>query len=244
MGLDVILWGVAGYIAFFIFQLTQPIRQRSGWDFFLQVSVFSLASFVLARFFIVVASMMFPSLNEVGYWWHNQFHYYFHSLTLIVGMVVASPFIGITLALPRIKHTLHSLLSKIAKISGRHRNFKFTDLFFAYSDKLLGELAMITLKNNKVYIGVLASVTEDPNESQRYLQISPVASGYRHKDTHQLVLTTNYVEDVEQPEQSPNRDILIPASEVITFTRFDTALHERFVKLGLTKVEPTPSLMA
>ncbi len=112
MGLDIILWGVAGYIAFFIFQITQPTRQRTGWDFFLQVAVFSLLCFVFARVLIGLISFIFPDLGRLGSWWHQQFHYYFHSLTLIVGILVVAPLFGVILSFPPIKNRLHKALLK------------------------------------------------------------------------------------------------------------------------------------
>jgi hypothetical protein len=57
------------------------------------------------------------------------------------------------------------------------RNFEFTDLFFAYSHKLLRQLVMITLKNSKVYIGVLVAATEDPNEAQHTRSVVPAKAG-------------------------------------------------------------------
>jgi len=244
MGLDIILWGVAGYIAFFIFQITQPTRQRTGWDFFLQVAVFSLLCFVFARTLIGLVSFIFPNLDRLGNWWHQRFHYYFHSLTLIIGILIIAPLFGVSLSFPCIKNRLHKALSRIAEISGKRRNFEFTDLFFAYSHKLLRKLVMITLKSSKVYVGILVAATEDPNETQRYIQITPVTSGYREKETHRLILTTNYIEDIKQPDVSPNRDILIPVAEIVTLTQFDSKLHARFVSLGLTEVRDAPMTLA
>lgn len=237
MELHDILWGIAGYIVFFIFQLTEPVRQRSGWDFFIQIAFFSLLSFVVARGLIAIFSSIVPDIHFFAAWWHIQFKYYFHSLTLIVGIVFAAPLIGIILVLPRIKNKIYRLFSWISKLSGgKRKNLEFTDLFFSYSHKLLKRLIMVTLKNGKVYIGMLIAATEDPNEIHRYIQISPITSGYRAKETHSLILNTNYIEDIKQPTSFPNRDILIPLAEILTLTEFDPDLHERFIKLGLTKV--------
>lgn len=103
---------------------------------------------------------------------------------------------------------------------------------------------MITLKSGKVYIGVLVAVTEDPNETQRYVQITPVTSGYREKETHRLILTTNYVEDITQPDALSDRGILIPVAEIVTLTQFDSKLHARFVSLGLTEIHDAPIIPA
>ena len=195
---------------------------------------------MITHTFIEILALTFPDSHDVSRWWHHHFQYYFHSFTLIVGILIVDPLLGITLSLPIVKSKLHRILSKIATTSSKQRNVAFTDLFFAYSYKLLRQWVIVTLKNSKVYMGVLVAATEDPNETQRYIQVTPVTSGYREKETHRLILNTNYVEDIQKPDLFPNRDILIPVAEIITLTQFDSTLHARFINMGLTEVRDIP----
>ncbi len=239
MTLENILWGLSGYIAFLIFQLVKPSRNRSGWDFVLQVSLFSVCCYALSQ--ILRASFLYfiplQITNAIRDFWYAIFPS--KSIHFAVGLFV-SFFVGGVIAFVWSK--FHTNLSKLSNfLGGKNRDFEFSDTFFATCHYLLGKLVLLTIKGGKVYVGVLTQATQDPNESMRFLKITPVLSGYRHKETFQVNFNTNYVFDIQTEDSSavkpPSRDILIPVSEVSTMTEFDKDLHDQFVKVGITNIE-------
>lgn len=234
MTLYSILWGIAGYISFFVFQLTKPIRIRSGWDFVVQTAFFALICYLVARALVFFISLLISTyyFAEIKLWWHDAFG---PTFTLVLGIILAAP-LGIIISLVwRVGHTPLSQL--VSWVSGKERNLEFTDIFFAFCDRRLGELILISLKSGKVYVGILSAVTEDPNEGHRCLELIPVVSGYRNKETQQLTFDTNYIQDGESPEKVPNRNLLIAVNEVVSIANFDQQLHEKFIKLGITKID-------
>lgn len=238
-----ILWGLAGFVAFLIFQLVRPVRNRSGWDFVVQVAFFAATSFLVAKIFITAVRALFPAQAAAATTlWRDNLSSVPGLLAL--GILAAAPVTGI--ALGWLWHRCHPYVSWLAKkLGGRERNFEFPDTFFKMTHELLGEMTLISTKSGKVYVGVLNEVTSDPNEPARYVRISPIMSGYRRKEDFKVVFNTNYVvelqkaatEKVEETIKNvPNRDLLMPVSEITTLAHFDPGLHETFVKAGITVV--------
>jgi uncharacterized protein (DUF983 family) len=244
MSVESILWGTVGYIAFLAFKLFQPVRSRSGWDFVVQVSFFAAASFAVEECLIRVIRRALPSqANAVATFWHTYFTSIPGSLTL--GMLLVAPITGIVMGL--VWRLCHSRVSWFAKVlGGRERNFEFPDTFFKMTHDLLGKMTLISTKSGKVYVGVLNEVTSDLDEPARYIRISPVMSGYRRKVDFKVVFDTNYVMEIQEAkdvnelvkkrENLPNRDLLIPMSEVTSLAHFDPELHKRFVEANITLV--------
>lgn len=238
-----ILWGLAGFVAFLIFQLVRPVRNRSGWDFVVQLAFFAAASFLVAKGLIAGFRWMFPSEANaaIGFW---RKHFTSIPGLLALGILLAAPITGV--AMGWAWRRCHSYVSWLARVlGGRERNFEFPDTFFKMTHELLGEMTLLSTKSGKVYVGVLNEVTSDPNEPARFIRISPVMSGYRRKDDFKVVFNTNYVVEIqevdgEKVEQTvkdvPNRDLLMPMSEVISLAHFDPTLHEKFVAANITLV--------
>lgn len=238
-----ILWGLAGYLAFLIFQLVRPVRNRSGWDFVVQISFFAAVSFLVAKSIVACFRLATPSFaTTVAVFWHT--HLTSVPATLALGITIAAPLTGIAIGLGwRNGHPRISWLAK--KLGGRARNLEFPDTFFKMTHELLGEMTLISTKSGKVYVGILNEVTSDPNEPARYVRISPIMSGYRRKDDFKVVFNTNYVEELQQAndntvaqivEEVPNRDLLIPVAEMTSLSHFDPTLHEKFVAANITLV--------
>ncbi len=112
----------------------------------------------------------------------------------------------------------------------------------------------ITMDNRKVYIGYVVA-TADPEKERKAIRLLPIASGYRDKDTLDLVLTTSYdplyeeekpgegLEDAESAahdeaaERGPSkasynsnedRILILPASRVHSLNMFDFVAFEKF----------------
>ncbi|SRR5258705_1428423 len=56
---------------------------------------------------------------------------------------------------------------------------------------------LLTLKNGKVYAGFITSAPS-PGHSHPMIRILPTTSGYRDKETHRVIFTTNYSDALEQ----------------------------------------------
>jgi hypothetical protein len=182
-----ILWGLPGYIAFYLLQSIKPTRTKSGWDFVVEVGLLALTCFLVARAILYYATWFFPGLAVLvrSYWPHE------YSFTLALGVFPVSELVGVALAMTSRRRAL--LLSRYHHaVTGRDRNFQFSDVFFATCDELLGEMVLMTLSSGKVYVGVLIAATQDPNEAKRYIRFIPVLSGYRRKDNLLVVYTTFY----------------------------------------------------
>lgn len=55
---------------------------------------------------------------------------------------------------------------------------------------LKAQLVQLTLKNEKVYLGVIDKIPEP--KKTNYVSLIPIYSGYRNKDTKEMVITTSY----------------------------------------------------
>src|SRR5690242_6928345 len=65
-----------------------------------------------------------------------------------------------------------------------------------------GQPVQITLKNEKVYLGLVEKIPEP--KKTNYIVLLPLFSGYRDKETKQMVLTTSYapIEELIQQEEN------------------------------------------
>lgn len=112
----------------------------------------------------------------------------------------------------------------------------------------------ITMDNRKVYIGYVLA-TADPEKERKAIRLLPIASGYRDKDTLDLVLTISYdpLYEDDSPEKGPedaesaahdeaaesglskdsynaneDRVLILPASRVHSLNMFDFVAFEKF----------------
>lgn len=104
---------------------------------------------------------------------------------------------------------------------------------------LKGFAIQVTLKNDKVYIG-FCEETPIPKLTN-YLKLSPILSGYREKETKQLITTTdyeevvnNFIKDIEEKEGKElekitlNTDIIIKQDEILTAGIFEKSIFDKF----------------
>ena len=95
--------------------------------------------------------------------------------------------------------------------------------------KCENELIILTLKNEKAYIGVLWKYPENPrarHESQT-ISIIPIKSGYRDEKTKKVEWNINYPEYKEVAHYL-NMEVIIPRSEIITFGKFSPETFKFF----------------
>lgn len=96
---------------------------------------------------------------------------------------------------------------------------------YPYEDQIFIE---VTLKNNKVYIGLPDDFPRPlPPGSNEYFNILPMYSGYRTEVTHQLEITTNYIQHYQDHlvEDEESYKVSIAGSEVLTVKRFNSKVY-------------------
>jgi hypothetical protein len=95
------------------------------------------------------------------------------------------------------------------------------------------EMIQLTLKNDKSYVGWMKSLPI-PTHSN-YISILPVYSGYRTKDTKELIFTTQYLDVyasyIRDGDVLDIRDLttqVIKIDEIVTANKFDQDMYDRF----------------
>lgn len=104
-----------------------------------------------------------------------------------------------------------------------------------------GNLIQVTLKNDKVYVGFCEEIPIP--KKTNYLKLSPYLSGYRHKDTKQLTITTDYEKVVDEfiaeikettgedvDKITLNTDVIIKQDEILTATVYEQKVFDKFNK--------------
>lgn len=92
-------------------------------------------------------------------------------------------------------------------------------------------LLMVTLNNGKIYVGF---VPQYPPHwiNLSYFDMVPIMSGYRKNETHEVIITTDYLEAyddfTENEEDSAHIEMLIKTNEIITASPFNIELAEKF----------------
>lgn len=94
-------------------------------------------------------------------------------------------------------------------------------------------LIMITLDNNKVYVGYILRLTK-PLLTQQ-LELIPIISGYRKEDTKKVEFTTPYIKVISELIQNNDFDIIdeellvvLPKDKIVTASRFYPKVYEKF----------------
>lgn len=96
------------------------------------------------------------------------------------------------------------------------------------------EFIQITLSNDKVYVGWMKALPI-PSFSN-YISILPVYSGYRDKDTKELVFTTQYLDvyatyisDGDVTSITDLTTLIIKIDDIVTASKFDDDMYDRFL---------------
>lgn len=181
------------------------------------------ASAIPAIFFLTL-SFFFTSFfskycPDFAWWWETRipFQYSGTSLLSFILPVLLTLFLNL----------IFKLRSKNKDYLIRYVEKLGTNLdVFLYKASLEKKQVALTLANNKVYIGFLSAVDLDLkglSQEERYLSLLPSMSGYRHEQTKELKIATEY-SSLFQAKPGRNQDdfiIVIPLSEILTFTHFD-----------------------
>ena len=97
------------------------------------------------------------------------------------------------------------------------------------------DLIQVTLKNDKCYVGLIKALPIPSHSS--YIRMLPVYSGYREKETKELIFTTQYldvyatyVEDGDVYDVRDITNLVIKIDEIVSATKFDAEMYDRFMK--------------
>ena len=194
-----------------------------GYHVLFQAGIAGLVLFAIAHMIVLFVGRCVPRITTE---WESYISIPYSDslvLTAILGLV-----------LPVVGNWFYDA-AKSARKSAR-RNGDLIELLMSESidDQNLVEMS---LRSGKFYIGlVLESGIERHGDSD--VAIVPLVSGYRNKDTQELVITTHYAEAIEQSLESKSirhEDfrIVVPRSEIISARIFDPDAYQLFQQSAL-----------
>ena len=102
---------------------------------------------------------------------------------------------------------------------------KVYDNFLINCSKWERKTVILSLKNDKIYVGILLKYPENPRSryETQVISIIPLISGGRNQNT-KAVIWGNYY-----PKNNINDyEVVIPRSEIITFGKFNTEVFKHF----------------
>ena len=230
MTLEVLVWLFPAYIISLFHKHIASHRNQSGWDLIIRYGFTSTLIYSLSVFIELFIVFVLPQNASffIRNFYLNLMAKFTHSSNLDLIPV------GIFLS------CLYGFL--IIKVEFFNNLFKFIyykinplDPFMSFTKDIIERegYALITLKSGKVYAGQLVNTTFDINENSRVLSVIIELSGYRKGEEKSLIFDKNY--DLVGADKKL-REILIPFTEVSSISPFDFSIHEKFVKLGITKL--------
>lgn len=108
----------------------------------------------------------------------------------------------------------------------------------------------ITLNSRKVYIGIsLGQVVKDDFSRPDYVEIMPLQSGYRDKDSLEIRMTSDYAKfyrswgslaDAEWPEHLASYRVVLPVSEIRGAAFFRPDAHEKITPAAASRAARMP----
>ena len=199
-----ILWVIPGVIFINLYNRKRPSKaiSLSGWPY-----LFFLV--VIATLTWLPASLMTFELFDIEKKLINQ------SIILCISIVFMFFLLYIT---------QWEFIAKIIFLPAE-------DNFYKKCVEWENEEIVLSLKNGKAYYGVLWKYPDNPksrHESQT-ISIIPCISGYRDEATKQVIWSTYYPE-YKNKTNFIGREMIIPRSEILTFTKFNKEIFEHFYK--------------
>ena len=93
-------------------------------------------------------------------------------------------------------------------------------------------MVMLTLNDGKVYCGYIDWIPADPGAVDAFLEIQPVFSGYREKDSRRVRLPVNYAPFYTKLDRSEWIQFkkVIPVSSISSAGEFDPEHFDSFGK--------------
>ena len=113
---------------------------------------------------------------------------------------------------------------RAAEGSGRLREVLLHDAIKAEG------LVEVSLRTGKTYVATVVGIAvAQPRDSD--VALVPMLSGYRHSETRDLTITTNYSPlfgDPLDPGRLPGLRVVVPISEIVSVRPFDLEIYQKF----------------
>lgn len=213
MGVDLLLPALGGYWLLTHLNLTKYGALRSsGYHIFFR-------SFCVGIFLLVISQVLISFSPKIV-------DFVFQGLGISVSKpIVVSLALGLLLPLP----FNWFLNDKEAGLRDAKERGELMEIVFSRSLNNQ-ELVEFSLSGGESYIGFVVE-RKIGERSGSDVALVPFASGYRNKDTRELVITASYVETISDFKKA-SRDlgdlqIVIPVSEIVFARFFDSDLYEK-----------------
>ena len=198
-----IIWVIPGVVFIHIYNKRRPAGSinLSGWSYIFALVIMAVVLWLPVSIFL-----------EYWEWYSNSSK---SGQNFIIS--VFSGFLAFLLAV------VFTYLDRLAK-------FVFLpvyDVFFIKCVNWEKKPVIISLKNDKVYIGALLKYPENPRsryESQM-ISIYPLRSGGRNQNTKQVVWEAKYPSNI-----IGDCEVIIPRSEIVTFGIFNEKTFKHFYR--------------
>ena len=131
----------------------------------------------------------------------------------------------------------------IFKVMAMH---KYGDSLELLLEKAVFEIkeVSITLKNNKVYIGMVTMYPQPHTKGLQFISILPYSSGFRDEKTKEITRTTDYVQIYDRLKDlmkidpflsESDFDIAIPISEILSINIHNQIVRDQFDDISSQK---------
>ena len=206
-----VLWVVPGVIFIHIYNIRRPgyAISLSGWPYLFFLVIIACVTWLPAEF-IIQSNFLNSKIFLI-----DTLHIEEKTALLLIAIIISISLF---------------LIAQLESITKR----VFTsveDNFYKKCIEWENKFILLSLKNNKAYIGILWKYPENPksrHESQT-ISIAPCISGYRDGNTKKVIWNTYYPEYKDKSDIM-NMEVIIPRSEIITFGKFNKKTFEHFYK--------------
>lgn len=162
MSFGSLLWFLPGFISLWVFQTCSPkTRNKQGWEYVFPIAILATVDATIAKIITVTTQALCPSGFSMFQYIAEYFGRTQNGEALLVAFLISLP---IGWLAPK----TFALLTKLLPYSAKSDPY-----YEVLSELCTGALAVISLKNGRVYFGLLLSFTKDPNESSRTIHFAP-----------------------------------------------------------------------
>lgn len=215
---------VSGYLFLNFCNYTRfSIGRESGYRLIFQSAAVGLLLLVLARVCVYFVSDRYFQGNGPAHW--DDFAPIPYSGTLLVAFVLGP----LTAFGFNLLYDGNRGAERAIRTAGN-----YLEAVFLGSMKS-SELIEVTLTSNKVYVG-WAMEANTAKAERKFVEILPLHSGYRNRETQKLVLTTNYATTLLKHFDELGDDyedelrVIIPVAEIRTARPFSSRYRSWFAE--------------
>lgn len=225
------------------------MAKSDGWGLYFQVARRGTELALISGFICFVVDMsnilgpIFKSMTGLIYTVDfKQLPFSHHEFKLLIWGIftVILSYIAAYLRSKKYKDSPKNILNLLSKIVRDNPLESFIiDATLTFVDRdQNSRVVCITLSSGKVYMGFCVGGNNVTKGNLEHIEIIPIRSGYRAKETQKLILTNNYEEYFREPGVNIRKFvILIPTSEIISYQNFDLSAYE-----AIEPIAPTSSL--